>query len=244
MSTQPSKVTDIHGAVPSQGPLANTTLSGRMILILIGVAVILRVGQEIFVPLALSLLLTFTLAPIVSFLRKRYVPKIAAVILAVVSAFLVIAAFSFIVAGQVANLAENIPTYQRNIVGKVHALSQAGAGNGMLEHLSKVVETCRCRDAKPCGGKSGPFGGGNRQPRAPARRNHHALQADRNACQRHHSPHQPVCNCGSCHRAGHFHAARAGGTARPVHPAWSGSAIFTARRQHCRTLESGSANIC
>jgi len=140
LSTQPSKVTDIHGAVPSQGPLANTTLSGRMILILIGVAVILRVGQEIFVPLALSLLLTFTLAPIVSFLRKRYVPKIAAVILAVVSAFLVIAAFSFIVAGQVANLAENIPTYQRNIVGKVHALSQAGAGNGMLEHLSKVVE--------------------------------------------------------------------------------------------------------
>ena len=140
MSTQASKVTDMHGAVPSQGSLANTALSGRTILILIGVAVILRVGQEIFVPLALSLLLTFTLAPIVSFLRKRYVPKIAAVILAVVSAFLVIAAFSFIVAGQVANLAENIPTYQRNIVGKVHALSQAGSGNGVLEHLSKVVE--------------------------------------------------------------------------------------------------------
>lgn len=140
MSTQASKVTDMHGAAPSQGSLANTALSGRTILILIGVAVILRVGQEIFVPLALSLLLTFTLAPIVSFLRKRYVPKIAAVILAVVSAFLVIAAFSFIVAGQVANLAENIPTYQRNIVGKVHALSQAGSGNGVLEHLSKVVE--------------------------------------------------------------------------------------------------------
>jgi predicted PurR-regulated permease PerM len=111
-----------------------------MILILIGVAVILRLGQEIFVPLALSLLLTFTLAPIVSFLRKRYVPKIAAVILTVASAFVVIAAFSFVVAGQVATLAENIPTYQRNIVEKVHALSQAGSGNGVLEHLSKIVE--------------------------------------------------------------------------------------------------------
>jgi predicted PurR-regulated permease PerM len=111
-----------------------------MILILIGVAVILRLGQEIFVPLALSLLLTFTLAPIVSFLKKRYVPKIAAVILTVASAFVVIAAFSFVVAGQVSTLAENIPTYQRNIVEKVRTLSQAGSGNGVLQHLSKIVE--------------------------------------------------------------------------------------------------------
>lgn len=125
---------------PGPGALSNTKLSGRTILILIGVAVILRIGQEIFVPLALSLLLTFTLAPIVSFLRKRSVPKIAAVIVAVSSAFMAIAIFSFVVAGQVANLADNIPAYQRNIVEKVHALSQAGAGDGMFGHLSKVAE--------------------------------------------------------------------------------------------------------
>lgn len=115
-------------------------LSGRTLLILIGVAVILRLGQEIFVPLALSLLLAFTLAPIVSFLRKRSVPKIAAVLLAVVSAFCAIALFSIVVATQVTNLAENIPTYQRNLVDKVHSLAQAGAGNGVLYHLSKFVE--------------------------------------------------------------------------------------------------------
>ncbi|MDQ0323088.1 putative PurR-regulated permease PerM [Pararhizobium capsulatum DSM 1112] len=115
-------------------------ISGRTILILIGVAVVLRLGQEIFVPLALSLLLAFTLAPIVSFLRKRSVPKIAAVLLAVVSAFCAIAMFSIVVATQVANLAENIPTYQRNLVDKVHSLAQAGAGNGVLDHLSKAVE--------------------------------------------------------------------------------------------------------
>ncbi|MGO4568837.1 AI-2E family transporter [Rhizobium sp. 2YAF20] len=115
-------------------------LSGRTILIFIGVAVILRLGQEIFVPLALSLLLAFTLAPIVSFLRKRSVPKIAAVLLTVVSAFCAIAVFSIVVATQVTNLAENIPTYQRNLVDKVHSLTQAGAGNGILDHLSKAVE--------------------------------------------------------------------------------------------------------
>ena len=115
-------------------------ITGRTILILIGVAVVLRLGQEIFVPLAVSLLLAFTLAPIVSFLRKRSVPKIAAVLLAVVSAFCAIAIFSIVVATQVTNLAENIPAYQRNLVDKVHSLAQAGAGNSVLDHLSKVVE--------------------------------------------------------------------------------------------------------
>ncbi|SCX23992.1 Transport of quorum-sensing signal protein [Agrobacterium sp. DSM 25558] len=125
---------------PSADAASSTILSGRTVLILIGVAFLLRVGQEIFVPLALSLLLSFTLAPIVSFLRKRYIPKVLAVILAVTSAFCAIAIFSFIVATQVANLAENIPTYQRNIVSKVQLLAQAGSGNGILDHLSKVVE--------------------------------------------------------------------------------------------------------
>lgn len=123
----------------TDGASANM-LSGKTVLILIGVAFLLRVGEDIFIPLALALLLSFTLAPIVSFLRKRSVPKILAVILAVVSAFTAIAIFSFIVATQVANLAANIPTYQRNIVSKVQTLAQAGSGNSVLDHLSKVVE--------------------------------------------------------------------------------------------------------
>ena len=123
-----------------QAGLANSTLSARTVLILIGVAVLLYVGQEVFVPLALALLLTFTLAPIVSFLKKRRVPKILSVIIAVASAFLTIAAFSLVVASQVANLAENIPTYQRNIVSKVQTITNAGAGNGILDHLNKAVE--------------------------------------------------------------------------------------------------------
>ncbi|MBB3945057.1 putative PurR-regulated permease PerM [Rhizobium skierniewicense] len=125
---------------PKTDAASTSMLSGKTVVILIGVAIVLRVGEEIFIPLALSLLLSFTLAPIVSFLRKRSVPKILAVIFAVISAFSAIAVFSFIVATQVANLAENIPTYQRNIVSKVQVLAQAGAGNGLLDHLSKVVE--------------------------------------------------------------------------------------------------------
>lgn len=95
-------------AVSHQGPLANTRLSGRTILILIGVAVILHVGQGNLRAISLGSPLTFTLAPIVSFLRKHSVPK-TAVILAVASAFMAIALFSFVVATQVTNLAKKHP---------------------------------------------------------------------------------------------------------------------------------------
>ncbi|TCQ25034.1 AI-2E family transporter [Rhizobium sp. PP-CC-3G-465] len=125
---------------PPHDPNTRNKLSGHVILILLGATVVLKVGQEIFVPLALSLLLTFTLAPIVSFLRRRSVPKIAAVMIAVASAFCAIALFSVVVASQVSNLAQNIPAYQRNIVVKVQTLAQAGSGDGIMKHLSGIVE--------------------------------------------------------------------------------------------------------
>lgn len=125
---------------PSEENGITSTISARTVLILIGVAVILRVGQEIFVPLALALLLTFMLAPIVSFFRSRRIPKIAAVLLAVAFAFVSIAVFSFVVATQVANLAQNIPTYQRNIVAKVDALAHTGSDNSVLQKVQRAVE--------------------------------------------------------------------------------------------------------
>lgn len=135
--TAPLRKADLY---PPVDPGSRNKLSGHVLLILIGATVVLKVGQEIFVPLALSLLLTFTLAPIVSFLRRRSVPKIAAVMIAVASAFCAIALFSVVVASQVANLAQNIPAYQRNIVVKVQTLAQAGSGDGIMKHLSGIVE--------------------------------------------------------------------------------------------------------
>ncbi|WP_407945180.1 AI-2E family transporter [Oryzicola mucosus] len=120
--------------------IARTKLSGFAVLTIIAVVAILRIGEDIFVPLALALLLTFAIAPIVSFLRRRSVPKIAAVIVTVAMAFFTITVFSFIVATQVANLAQNIPTYQRNITQKVQSFTEAGAGSEWLKRLNSAVE--------------------------------------------------------------------------------------------------------
>ena len=97
-------------------------------------------GREVFMPLAIALLLTFALAPVVSALRRTGIPRIAAVIASVLSAFAALAIFSVVVVTQVGDLAQNIVYYQTNILAKVASLREAGAGSGIVERLRGVVE--------------------------------------------------------------------------------------------------------
>ncbi|RUX59017.1 AI-2E family transporter, partial [Mesorhizobium sp. M7A.F.Ca.CA.002.09.1.1] len=95
-------------------------------------------GREVFLPIAIALLLTFALAPLVAALKKVGIPRIAAVIASVLGAFAALGLFSFIVATQVSELAQNIPVYQTNILTKIRSLKETGGG--ILARLSKVVE--------------------------------------------------------------------------------------------------------
>ncbi|RVA71992.1 AI-2E family transporter, partial [Mesorhizobium sp. M7A.F.Ca.CA.001.08.2.1] len=62
------------------------------------------------------------------------------VIASVLGAFAALGLFSFIVATQVSELAQNIPVYQTNILTKIRSLKETGVGGGILARLSKVVE--------------------------------------------------------------------------------------------------------
>ncbi|MBX3598960.1 MAG: AI-2E family transporter, partial [Rhizobiaceae bacterium] len=107
---------------------------------LVGITAILYLGRDVFLPLAVGLLLTFALAPIVSALRKLSIPRTAAVILTVTVAFAAIALFSLVVATQVSSLAQNIPTYQNNIIEKVRSIKDSANSGGFVERITKAVE--------------------------------------------------------------------------------------------------------
>jgi len=107
---------------------------------LVGITAILYLGQDVFLPLAVALLLTFALAPIVSALRKLSIPRTVAVIITVTVAFLFIALFSFMVASQLSSLAQNIPTYQSNIIEKVRSLKDSADSGGIFERVTQAVE--------------------------------------------------------------------------------------------------------
>ncbi|WP_292236506.1 AI-2E family transporter, partial [Mesorhizobium sp.] len=97
-------------------------------------------GREVFLPIAVALLLTFAIAPVVAWLKRFGVPRLAAVIASVLGAFAALALFSFVVATQVSDLASNIPVYQINILTKIRALKESGLGGGIISRLSGVIE--------------------------------------------------------------------------------------------------------
>jgi predicted PurR-regulated permease PerM len=107
--------------------------------VLVVVVAALYFGREVFVPLALAVLLSFALAPPVSWLRRHRLPRIPAVLAVVLAAFLAIGAFGVVVGGQVTLLAENLPHYQYNIEKKIKTVRSNVAGNGIVERASEML---------------------------------------------------------------------------------------------------------
>lgn len=75
-------------------------------------------GQELLVPLVLASLLAFVLAPICALLQRAWVPRIVAVMAAVILAFALLGGIGLVVGHQVASLASSLPTYQSTITTK------------------------------------------------------------------------------------------------------------------------------
>lgn len=108
----------------------------------------LYVGREIFVPLALAVLFSFLLAPLVSFFQRHHVPKIPAVVLVVALAFSVVFGFALIVAGQLTQVAQDLPGYKSNIQTKIRDIKVTGP-NSLFARFTGLVEDLGEEVAKP-----------------------------------------------------------------------------------------------
>src|ERR1700730_15482032 len=100
--------------------------------------VCLYVGREILVPIALAVLMSFVLAPLVRRLQAWYVPRIAAVVLVVLIASAAIFSLGGLMVSQVNQLASDLPRYQSTLRDKIQSLRGATAGSGTLERASEV----------------------------------------------------------------------------------------------------------
>ncbi len=110
------------------------------IIVAIAIVAALYFASDVFVPLALALLLTFALSPVVTRLHRHGVPKAAAVIGVVVTAFLVIAMFVGIVVSQLTVLAQNLPSYQYNIETKIRTIKDAQSGNSIFDRGARMFK--------------------------------------------------------------------------------------------------------
>jgi predicted PurR-regulated permease PerM len=95
-------------------------------------------ARAIFVPLALALMLTFLLQPVVAALHRRGLGHTPAAVLVVVLLALLIGAIGWVAVTQVSSLASELPRYKDNLKQKIDDLQHASQG-GVFGKLQETV---------------------------------------------------------------------------------------------------------
>ena len=123
-------------------------------------------GREIFVPIALAILLSFALAPLVGVLQHIRMPRGLAVVSVVILAFVLIFAMGSLLATQLTQLAGDLPRYQSTISEKIQSFRETTAGRGTLERASGMLKDLSKELEKPKDAAAGT--GSILSPKAPA----------------------------------------------------------------------------
>lgn len=97
-------------------------------------------GRDVFVPVALSILLSFVLAPLVHALQNFRVPRAISVIGVVLLAFSIIFVIGGVIATQMTQLAGELPRYESNMRAKIQSLRGTAAANNTLERAADVLQ--------------------------------------------------------------------------------------------------------
>ena len=123
-----------------QAVVAEQATSTVSFLAVVGFAVAaLYLGREVFVPMALAILLSFVLAPLVRLLQNLRLGRALPVFVVVLLAFAAIFSLGGIMASQVTQLAGNLPQYQATIRDKI-ATIRGARGGGTLERAADVLQ--------------------------------------------------------------------------------------------------------
>lgn len=99
-------------------------------------------AREVLIPLALALLVSFILTPLVLRLQKMRLGRVPAVLIVVALVVALVAGLGWAMGRQLVDLAETLPKYEQNIRGKIASLRQGGSGaldkaKSTVEHLQQ-----------------------------------------------------------------------------------------------------------
>ena len=116
--------------------------SSTLGILAIGVIVIgaLYFARDVFVPLAVAVLLSFALGPIVQLLRRWHLGRVPSALAGVMLAFIIIFSIGTLIGSQLAQLAENLPQYRTNITEKIQSLRSATLGSGIVARTSGMLK--------------------------------------------------------------------------------------------------------
>src|SRR3984957_8848875 len=118
-------------------------------IIVAAVIAALYFGHDVLVPIALAVLLSFVLAPVVVALTRLHIGKTASVLFAVSLAFAILVGLGAIIGKQIALLADNLPEYQVVIGKKLEVLKSSGFGESIVERAADALHGLNANFGKP-----------------------------------------------------------------------------------------------
>ena len=120
----------------------------------------LYVGQPWLMPLALAVLVSFALSPLVAALRRIRLGHIPAVVVTMLFAVVVLGTIALFTGSQLAKLAGELPHYQSNLAAKINSVVGSTMQNGTLARLRQAAENLAQQVAGPrradSGAETGP----------------------------------------------------------------------------------------
>ena len=111
-----------------------------VLLVAVVVVVALYLAKTVLIPITLAVLLSFVLGPVVGLFRRIHLPKVAAVLLAVLLALTVILLIAGLIGTQIADLAGNLPQYQATVMQKFETVRTfvTDRTSAIMSHLGAV----------------------------------------------------------------------------------------------------------
>ena len=126
----------------------SAALIGNLVFGVVAVGA-LYLGREVFVPVALAILLSFALAPSVLLLRRCHLGRVPSVIAVVVIAFGAVSGLGFLLGSQLAHLAGNLPEYEYNVTEKIHSFRGTAIREGIVGRTSTMLQDLSKEISKP-----------------------------------------------------------------------------------------------
>ena len=126
---------------PTQVAAASSPAGSPVTFLAVAAAAIaaLYLGRDVFIPLALSILISFALAPIATRLRRMHLGRVPSVLLVVATALIFVSAFAWLLATQAINLAQSLPQHELNLRQKIHMLEPGSGTSGMFDKTADML---------------------------------------------------------------------------------------------------------
>jgi predicted PurR-regulated permease PerM len=136
-------MSDLNTTPPRPVAAKPDTLTPKFMMAVIASVVVCAIyfGRPVLMPLALAVLTSFALAPLVTLFKKLKLGNVGSVVISLFLAVVVVSSLGLFMGSQLAKLAADLPHYQTNLTQKIHSVMGTATHNDTISRLNKTIDS-------------------------------------------------------------------------------------------------------